>query len=96
MGIGQVECLNRRKSMPTFIFLMKIGCGKNVITVLFRILGNCRGNFGFIYRDAVWKDETQSLASLVNLLTSWCAYNNYCKANGEASGRKLLDELVSK
>lgn len=49
-----------------------------------------------LFRDAVWKHETQSLASLVNLLTSWCAYNNYCKAHGEAGGREILDELCSK
>ncbi|XP_045031850.1 putative methyltransferase DDB_G0268948 isoform X3 [Daphnia magna] len=46
-------------------------------------------------REEVWKEENLTLAGFVEYLTSWCSYNNYCKANGDSAGHEILQEFTS-
>ena len=80
------------------LFLIQIPCGN-----LFSHEANhLRYNF-YIYfsdisfqRDEFWKEETQTLDGFMKYLTSWCAYQNYCKANGASAGKEILQEFATK
>ncbi|EFX88106.1 hypothetical protein DAPPUDRAFT_221336 [Daphnia pulex] len=66
-----------------------------------RHLENEYGNFTIPYaetvRDEVWTDdEPYTLAKVAADLESWSGFQNLCRDKGEAAGREVLQEFISK
>jgi hypothetical protein len=91
--IGAAGSATWKTNTATLQSLMRKLCGKNQQMFrcneeLLRLL---------LHRDEVWTDdEPYTLAKVAADLESWSGFQNLCRDKGEAAGREVLQEFISK